>query len=172
MSSREKDLGAWHTFYHNGAAYVVYEDNFVKQWLRDGLIDAYADYHGLDAEQRNAVRDEASQDDPDLPVPSPHKYLRKVTAQHGKQLRAQPVAMRYEQGRVLHVGAFPEYEDQLTTWDPHESNDSPDRVDAAVHVLTDFIKREGALVTVANPHAVARRHPADHPLERIRRRTA
>jgi phage terminase large subunit-like protein len=185
MSARETGLRAWRAFYDHGAAYIVYEDNFGKQWLRDGLVDAFADYHGMDAEERKQLHtqdaelfaqtgdDLISPFDPERKaIPNAHRFLRKVTAQHGKHLRAQPVAMRYEQGQVLHVGAFPEYEDQLTTWNPHESSNSPDRVDAAVHVLTDFIKREGALVTVVNPHAVAGRTSGIHPLERIRRRTA
>lgn len=154
MSARQTGLTVWQAFYDHGADYVVYEDNFGKQWLRDGLIDAYADYHKLDTEQRRALRDEASQDDPDLAVISPYKILRKVTAQHGKVLRAQPVAMRYEQGRVHHVDVFAELEDQMTTWDPHETpNESPDRVDALVHGATFLMKLERGRGRLAAPHA-------------------
>lgn len=42
----------------------------------------------------------------------------RVTAARGKQIRAEPVAALYEQGRVHHVGEWPELEDQLVTWDP------------------------------------------------------
>ena len=38
----------------------------------------------------------------------------------------------YEQGRVHHVGLFPELEDQMVSWVPGEG-DSPDRIDALVH---------------------------------------
>lgn len=185
MTARETGLRAWAALYEYGAAYLVYEDNFGKQWLRDGLIDAFADHHGLDRDARDAVKgDDAalyeqmgeeltSPFDPERkPIPNPYRHLRKVTAQHGKHLRAQPVAMRYEQGRVLHVGVLPELEDQLTTWNPHESSDSPDRVDALVHAATDIIKRETATVSIGNPHALTGPRSGVHPLERMRRRGA
>ncbi|HEX5705604.1 MAG TPA: terminase family protein [Pyrinomonadaceae bacterium] len=168
MSARQTGLTVWEAFYEHEADYVVYEDNFGKQWLRDGLIDAYADYHNLDTEQRRALR-EGSEDKPeDLVIEeedengepieakvivSPFTILRKVTAQHGKVLRAQPVAMRYEQGRVHHVGTFPELEDQETTWNPHETpNESPDRVDALVHGATYLMKLERGRGRMSSPH--------------------
>jgi predicted phage terminase large subunit-like protein len=61
-----------------------------------------------------------------------------VHASRGKQVRAQPVAALYEQGKVSHVEAFPELEEQLTTWTP-ESGTSPDRLDALVWALTDLM---------------------------------
>lgn len=60
-----------------------------------------------------------------------------VHASRGKATRAEPVAALYEQGRVHHVGAFPELEDQLCSWLPGE--DSPDRLDALVWALTDLM---------------------------------
>lgn len=72
--------------------------------------------------------------DPSVPV-------RKVTASRGKQVRAQPVAALYEQGRVHHVGTFTELEDQLVTWTP-ESGSSPDRLDALVWAVTDLMLAE------------------------------
>ena len=42
-----------------------------------------------------------------------------------------------EQGRVHHVGSFPELEDQMCSWTPGEK--SPDRMDAAVWALTDLM---------------------------------
>jgi len=44
-----------------------------------------------------------------------------VRASRGKQVRAEPVAALYEQGRVHHVGTFPELEDEMTSWVPGES---------------------------------------------------
>lgn len=58
-----------------------------------------------------------------------------VTARRGKALRADPIASLYEQGRVFHVGSFPELEAQMLSWVPGEG-DSPDRIDALVHALT------------------------------------
>ncbi|MGW2397255.1 hypothetical protein ACWCYY_11950 [Kitasatospora sp. NPDC001664] len=59
-----------------------------------------------------------------------------VTAKVGKRLRAAPIAQLYEQGRVHHVGQYPELEGQIVTW--VAGMDSPDRMDAAVHSLTEL----------------------------------
>ena len=60
-----------------------------------------------------------------------------VTASKGKHTRAEPVAALYEQGKVHHVGGFPELEDQWCTWVPGE--DSPDRLDACVWALSELM---------------------------------
>lgn len=60
-----------------------------------------------------------------------------VWASRGKQTRAEPVAAKYEQGKVHHVGTLPELEDQLCTWVPDDA--SPDRLDALVWGLTDLL---------------------------------
>jgi phage terminase large subunit-like protein len=57
-----------------------------------------------------------------------------VHAARGKQPRASPVAALYEQGKVHHVGAFPQLEDQLCSWVPGDA--SPDRLDALVWAFT------------------------------------
>ena len=64
--------------------------------------------------------------------------IRLVTASVGKYARAEPVAALYQQGRALHVGSFPQLEDQLCTWEPGSST-SPDRMDALVWALSDLI---------------------------------
>ncbi len=71
--------------------------------------------------------------DPDIPV-------RGVRARRGKYLRAEPVAMLYVQGRVHHVGAFPELEDEMSDFTPEglTSGRSPDRMDALVWALTEL----------------------------------
>ncbi len=60
-----------------------------------------------------------------------------VHASHGKAIRAEPVAAVYEQGKVHHVGAFPELEDQMCTWIPGQSA-SPDRLDALVWAFSEL----------------------------------
>lgn len=70
-----------------------------------------------------------------------------VTSRRGKVLRAEPVVSIYEQSRVHHVGVFEELETQMTEWVPAQS-DSPDRVDALVHGITEL---EG----ISAPGAVA-----------------
>ncbi len=64
--------------------------------------------------------------------------IRLVSASVGKYARAEPVAALYQQGRVSHVGSFPQLEDQLCTWEPGAST-SPDRMDALVWALSDLI---------------------------------
>jgi len=61
-----------------------------------------------------------------------------VRASRGKWLRAEPVAMLYEQGRVKHVGAFPELEDEMCDFASTglSSGKSPDRMDALVWAIT------------------------------------
>lgn len=63
---------------------------------------------------------------------------RKVTASRGKMIRAEPIAALYEQGRIHHVGSFPDLEDQMCEFDPITSAKSPDRMDALVWAFTDL----------------------------------
>lgn len=64
--------------------------------------------------------------------------LKKVYATRGgKFLRAEPIAALYEQGRVHHVGMFPQLEDQMTQWIPGKA--SPDRLDAMVWAVTQLM---------------------------------
>lgn len=75
-----------------------------------------------------------AQIDPSLPV-------RKVRASRGKWLRAEPVAALYERGRVAHVGAWPELEDEMCDFEPggQARGKSPDRLDALVWALTELM---------------------------------
>lgn len=66
----------------------------------------------------------------------------KVKAYHGKAMRAEPVVLAYEQGRIHHTDYFGELESQLTTWVPGESLKSPDRLDAAVHGLVALVVKQ------------------------------
>jgi len=43
---------------------------------------------------------------------------RAVHASRGKRVRAEPIAALYEQGRVHHIGGFPEMEDQMCNYTP------------------------------------------------------
>ena len=61
-----------------------------------------------------------------------------VHATRGKEIRAEPVAALYEQGRVHHVGGFAALEDQMCamTAGGYTGRGSPDRMDALVWALT------------------------------------
>jgi len=77
----------------------------------------------------------------------PNAAFTAVRASRGKVARAEPVAALYEQGRVRHIGVFPQLEDQMCafTGDVHgnsvvrSAGHSPDRVDALVWALTDLL---------------------------------
>jgi phage terminase large subunit-like protein len=73
----------------------------------------------------------------------PDVSYRAVHATRGKQARAEPVAALYEQGRVSHVGAFPELEDEMCSA-IGEGSKSPDRLDALVWAIADLMLRRGA----------------------------
>lgn len=65
---------------------------------------------------------------------------RKVTATRGKQVRAEPIASLYEQGRIHHVGSLPKLEDEMCEWDPLDATArSPNRLDAMVWALTELM---------------------------------
>lgn len=67
--------------------------------------------------------------------------FKELTASRGKVVRAEPIAALYEQGRVSHVGAHPQLEDQmmLMTASGFAGEGSPDRVDALVWALTELM---------------------------------
>jgi phage terminase large subunit-like protein len=68
----------------------------------------------------------------------PNVKVFEVHSKHGKQLRAEPVVLAYEQQRIHHIGYLAELEDQMTAWIPGEGK-SPDRVDALVHAMTALL---------------------------------
>lgn len=67
--------------------------------------------------------------------------VKPVWASRGKQRRAEPVSSLYAQGKVHHVGMFPELEDQMTEWDSVDPDPawSPDRMDALVWLMTELM---------------------------------
>lgn len=81
------------------------------------------------------VRSVMAQVDASIPI-------RAVHATRGKRTRAEPVAMLYEQGRVKHVGAFPELDDEMTSYGAEGfKGRSPDRLDAVVWAVTEVMLR-------------------------------
>ena len=62
-----------------------------------------------------------------------------VHASRGKQARAEPVAALYEQGRMHHCGTFIGLEDEMVTWVPLKSTDSPNRVNALVWAASELL---------------------------------
>ena len=68
---------------------------------------------------------------------APNAPFNLVNASRGKAQRAEPIAALYEQGRVHHIGALSELEDEMTTWTPEEPW-SPNRLDAMVWAVTEL----------------------------------
>lgn len=65
-----------------------------------------------------------------IPVPS----VRGVHASRGKEVRAEPVVLLYEQGKVHHVGTFADAEAQMCAF-PVIEDQGDDMVDALVHAV-------------------------------------
>ena len=61
-----------------------------------------------------------------------------VHSKNGKQLRAEPIVLAYEQRRIHHVGYLQDLESQMYSWIPGEGK-SPDRIDALVHAMTALL---------------------------------
>lgn len=128
-----KDAGAtaarrvWQLWADVGASVVVYESNQGKKWVGDVLAQVWRQM------QTEGI----------LPPGAPP--LTEVNATLGKRLRADPVASMYEApAQVHHVGALEQLEDQMTTWVP-ESGESPDRLDALVHLVTHLANRSNVM---------------------------
>lgn len=61
--------------------------------------------------------------------------VKRIHASRGKQTRAEPVSILYDQGKVHHVGVFGALEEEMVTWTP--GMPSPNRMDALVWALTE-----------------------------------
>lgn len=67
--------------------------------------------------------------------------FKEVVASRGKAVRAEPISALYEQGKVHHVGIFPDLEDQMCnfTASGYVGEGSPDRADALVWAITELM---------------------------------
>jgi phage terminase large subunit-like protein len=81
--------------------------------------------------------------------------VRMVQASRGKAVRAEPIVLMYEQGRVHHVGGFPELESEQTSWVPG-SPWSPNRLDALVWAITQ--------ISGGGPQTRTAKAPSSRPL--------
>ncbi|MDB5612134.1 MAG: ATP-binding protein [Bradyrhizobium sp.] len=120
----------------DGRGYVLADSSgkySPNEWARRAL----AQFDSLKADRIIAegnqggdlVRNTISTQRPNAPITIVH-------ARQGKSARAEPIAALYEQGRIGHVGSFPDLEDQMCSWEPLGSAPSPDRIDAMVWAFT------------------------------------
>ena len=118
----------------------------------------------------------------------PDVAFKTVTASRGKHVRAEPVAALYEQGKVHHVGTFPELEEQMgmMTTAGYQGGGSPDRLDALVWAITELClaapdpaagyleiaRRELAAKAAGNQPAIAKPYYAPGSMEWAREQAA
>lgn len=76
--------------------------------------------------------------------------FKEVVASRGKAVRAEPISALYEQGKVHHVGHFPDLEDQMCnfTASGYVGDGSPDRADALVWAITELMLEDQATVAM------------------------
>ncbi len=128
ITGREAAIYAWKVFIRNKGDVLVYESNLGKAWMEQVFKDAYREL------QKQGLFPEHT---------SPP--LKGVFSTVGKKLRAEPVAMRYEQGFIHHTKRFEILEGQMLTFDPLAPNakhNSPDRLDALVHACRHLMNVE------------------------------
>jgi phage terminase large subunit-like protein len=121
----------------NGHGYVL-DDLSLKASPDNWAKEAISGYHKYDADRiigesnngGDMVEYTVRTIEPNIP-------FNQVHASRGKYLRAEPISALYEQGKVHHVGAFAELEDQMCEWVSGDT--SPDRLDALVWALTELM---------------------------------
>jgi len=130
-----------------GMAIVLADASIKAARPQDWAGAAVALYHALEADCLVAEVNQGGDmvtaviraADPAVPVKA-------VRARRGKWLRAEPVAMLYQQGRVRHAGRFPELEDEMCDFGPNglSSGRSPDRLDALVWAVNELMPDRSA----------------------------
>ena len=73
----------------------------------------------------------------------PHTPFQQVTASRGKAVRAEPISVLYEDGKVRHLGYFKDLEDELLDFSTHGfvGDKSPNRADAVVWAISSLMPR-------------------------------
>lgn len=133
-SGRQAALAIWRAAAEWKADLVVYEENLGKRYLFEILRDTYNDSIELGLFPKHT---------------SPP--MKPVHAKHGKKTRAEPVALRAEQGRLHMVGEFVELEDEMVMFDPDSTRESPDRMDALVHACLHLMAGERRRMGAGDP---------------------
>jgi phage terminase large subunit-like protein len=131
---RAAALHAWRTFANWGADVLLIEQNLGRGWMEQVFRDAYYELVGQGLFPQNTT-----------------PPCRLVDARKGKKTRAEPVAMRSEQGRLHLVGYHGMLEDQLATFCSWDTKESPDRLDAMVHACRHLMAGEKKQARVAMP---------------------
>jgi phage terminase large subunit-like protein len=134
-TGRDAAIHMWRVVAEHRADLMVYETNLGKRWMTEVLADAYVELR----------------DGEHLFPAHTTPPMKGVDSKHGKKTRAEPVAMRNEQGRLHMVGDFQELEDQMIVFDPESTRESPDRMDALVHACRYLMTGEKRRMRVSDP---------------------
>lgn len=121
----------------SGHCYVL-DDSSLQGSANQWAVAAVRAYHKWEADRIvGEVNNGGDLVEVNIRTVDPGVPYEAVTASRGKLIRAEPVSALYEQGKVHHVGTFPQLEDQMVEWVPGER--SPDRMDALVWAITKLI---------------------------------
>jgi len=121
----------------SGHCYVL-EDSSLQGSANQWAVAAVRSYHKHKADRIvGEVNNGGDLVEVNIRTVDPAVPYEPVTASRGKLIRAEPVSALYEQGKVHHVGTYPQLEDQMCEWVPGEK--SPDRMDALVWAITKLI---------------------------------
>ncbi len=131
-AGREACIAAWRAVADFDADLLIYEENLGKRYLTETLTDTYNELI------KSGVF-------PDRTTPP----MRGVHAKHGKKTRAEPVALRCEQGRLHMVGEYTHLENEMVLFDPASTRESPDRMDALVHAGLHLMAGEKKRLSVS-----------------------
>lgn len=135
LAGRDAALHAWRVFERYHCDTLVYESNLGKAWMHQVFTDVFREL------QKEGV----------FPSEIINPPLVPVFSNQGKKLRAEPVGIRYSQGRVHHIGTFDKLETQMLTFDPLSSKASPDRLDALVHAIRHLMDGERKRSRILSP---------------------
>ena len=114
------------SYYRNRADVIFVETNFGGDMAISTIrMTKWIDENNLDEDGNPIVLVDGSRVD-----------IQAVTASRGKAVRAQPVAVAYQQGRIHNVGVFSRYEREWCQFVPGETKESPNRLDAGVWLFT------------------------------------
>lgn len=162
-----KDAGAsaarrvWQLWADVGASVVVYESNQGKRWVGDVLSQVWRQMQAegvLPAgspplSEINATLGKRLRADPVAAMYEPpakvHHVIPVPAASHRDPMQIVTDQLHTRSPVVLpsDAGRFEALEDQMTTWVP-ESGESPDRLDALVHLVTHLASRASAIRVV------------------------
>jgi phage terminase large subunit-like protein len=131
---RAAALHAWRAVADYGADMLIYEANLGKRWMQTVFEDAYKESCDLGLFPKGT-----------------RPPMKPVDAKHGKRTRAEPVAMRSEQGKLHMVGRMEDLEDQLVTFTSWGADESPDRLDAMVHACRWLMSNEKKASAISSP---------------------